>query len=123
MRIRLPYLALLLIFAFVAGIAATPNPLDPVRVVPHIYELAFENEKVRVLKKTIRNGETPLLHAHPDRVIIYLNPCAWMQDDADGGQHMESFKFGTHVWAAAETHGGVTANVVQQCSVIEVELK
>ena len=123
MRIRLPCLALLLIFAFVAGMAATPAALDPVRVVPHIYELAFENEKVRVLKKTIRNGETPLLHAHPDRVIVYLNPCAWMQDDADGSKHMESFKFGTPVWAAAETHGGVAANVVQQGSVIEVEIK
>ena len=123
MRIRLPYLALLLVFAFVAGIAATPAALDPVRVAPHIYELAFENERVRVLKKTIRSGETPLLHAHPDRVIVYLNPCAWMEDDADGSRHMESFKFGTPVWAAAETHGGVTANVVQQCSVIVVELK
>ena len=123
MRIRLPYLALLLIFAFGAGVAAPPAALDPVRVAPHIYELAFENEKVRVLKKTIRNGETPLLHAHPDRVIVYLNPCAWMQDDADGSRHMESFKFGTPVWAPAESHGGVTANVVQQCSVIEVEIK
>ena len=123
MRIRLPYLALLLVFAFVAGVAATPAALDPVRVAPHIYELAFENEKVRVLKKTIRNGETPPLHAQPDRVIIYLNPCAWMQDSPDGSTRMESFKFGTPVWAEAESHGGVTANVVQQCSVIEVELK
>ncbi len=123
MRIRLPYLALLLIFAFVAGMAATPNALDPVRVAPHIYALAFENEKVRVLKKTIRNGETPPLHAHPDRVIVYLNPCAWMRDGADGSRQMESFKFGTPVWAPAETHGGVTANVVQQCSIIEIELK
>jgi hypothetical protein len=119
----LPCLALLLLFTFAAGMAATPAALDPVRVAPHIYQLAFENEKVRVLKKTIRGGETPLLHAHPDRVIIYLNPCAWMQDDADGSKHMESFKFGTPVWAPAETHGGVTANVVQQCSIIEVELK
>lgn len=123
MQIRLPYVALLLIFAFVAGMAATPAALDPVRVAPHIYETVFENEKVRVLKKTIRNGETPPLHAHPDRVIVYLNPCAWMQEDADGSKHMESFKFGTPVWAPAESHGGVTANVVQQCSVVEVELK
>ena len=123
MRIRPSYLALLLLFTFVAGIAATPAALDPVQVAPHIYELVFENEKVRVLKKTIRNGETPPLHAHPDRVIVYLNPCAWMQEDADGSKHMESFKFGTPVWAPAESHGGSTANVVQQCSVIEVELK
>ena len=123
MRIRLPYLAMLLIFAFAAGMAATPAALDPVKVAPHIYELAFENEKVRVLKKTIRPGETPPLHAHPDRVIVYLNPCAWMQDEADGSRHMESFKFGTPVWAPAESHGGVTANVVQQCGIIEVEIK
>ena len=117
-----PTLVLLLLLAFVAGMAATPAALDPVHVAPHIYELAFENDKVRVLRKTIRPGETPLLHVHPDRVIIYLNPCAWMQDDAGGGKHMESFKFGTPVWAPAESHGGVTANVVQQCSIIEVEI-
>ena len=108
--------------AFAAGMAATPAALDPVNVAPHIYELAFENDRVRVLRKTIRPGETPPLHAHPDRVIVYLNPCAWMQQDADGSQHMESFKFGTPVWAPAETHGGVTANVVQQCVIVEVEL-
>ena len=122
MHIPKRYLALLLSFAFAAGMAATPAALDPVNVAPHIYELAFENEKVRVFKKTMRPGETPPLHAHPDRVTVYLNPCAWMQQDADGSKHMESFKFGTPVWAPAETHGGVTANVVQQCSIIEVEL-
>jgi hypothetical protein len=36
---------------------------------------------------------------------------------------MESFKFGTPVWAPAATHGGDTSNVVQECQVIEVELK
>ncbi len=123
MRIRLPFLVLLLSLAFVAGKAATLAALDPVRVAPHIYELAFENDKVRVLKKTIRAGETPPLHSHPDRVIVYLNPCAWMQNDADGEQYMESYKFGEPTWAPAETHGGITANVVQQCSIIEIELK
>ena len=104
-------------------LAAVPAALDPVKVAPHIYELAFENDRVRVLKKTIRFGETPQLHSHPDRVIVYLNPCAWTEEDEDGNERMESFKFGTPVWAPAETHGGVTSNVVQQCSVIEIELK
>ena len=104
-------------------LAAVPSALDPVKVAPHIYELAFENDRVRVLKKTIRNGETPPLHAHPDRVIVYLNPCAWTEENEDGSTKMESFKFGTPVWAPAESHGGVTSNVVQQCSVIEIELK
>jgi hypothetical protein len=107
----------------IAGAAAVPAVLDPVRVAPHIHEVAFENDKVRVLKATVRNGETASLHAHPDRVIVYLNPCAWLEDDGDGGTIMKSYKFGEPVWMPAETHGGVTANVVEQCSVLEIELK
>jgi len=110
----LPFLPLLL--------AAVPAALDPVRVAPHIYDVAFENERVRVLKKIIRNGETPPLHAHPDSVVVYLNPCAWMEEDAKGEKRMESFKFGEPTWAPAGTHGGKTANVVQECHVIVVEL-
>jgi len=78
---------------------------------------------VRVLKKTIRNGETPPVHSHPDRVIVYLNPCAWLVEEDDGSSRMESFKFGTPVWAPAESHGGETATVIQQCSILEIELK
>lgn len=122
MKVQLLILALFSLLGFAAGIAAT-SPLDPVRVAPHIYELAFENERVRVLKKTIRNGETPPVHSHPDRVIVYLNPCAWLVEDDDGSKSMESFKFGTPVWAPAESHGGETANVIQQCSIVEIELK
>ena len=103
------------------GIAAT-SPLDPLRAAPHIYELAFENDRVRVLNRTIRNGETSPLISQPDRVVIYLNPCAWMVED-ENGKRMESYKFGEPTWAPANTHGGETSNVVQQCSVVEVELK
>lgn len=104
-------------------LAAVPASLDPVRVAPHIYEVAFENDRVRVLRKTIRNGETPSLHSHPDRVIVYLNPCAWMIEGENGDEGMEAYKFGEPVWAPAESHGGVTASVIQQCSVLEIELK
>lgn len=110
----LPFLPLLL--------AAVPAALDPVRVAPHIYDVAFENERVRVLKKIIRNGETPPLHSHPDSVVVYLNPCAWMEDDGQGGKRMRSYKFGEPTWAPAVTHGGGTANVVQECHVVVVEL-
>ena len=112
----------LLLLAAVVG-AAVPVPLDPLRVAPHIYELEFENEQVRVIRQTVRNGETPPLHAHPDRVLVYLQTCAWLEDDGQGGERMQSFKYGEVVWAGAEAHGGVTASVVQECKIVEVELK
>ena len=114
----------LLIFAggVMVGKAQVPAVLDPVKAAPHIYELAFENDRVRVLKRRIRNGETPPLVAQPDRVVIYLNPCAWIEDDGQGGERMQDFKFGTPTWQSANTHGGVTSNVIQECRVVEVEL-
>jgi hypothetical protein len=111
----------LFVLGMAVGVAAT-SPLDPLRAAPHIYELAFENERVRVLRRTIRNGETPPLISQPDRVVIYLNPCAWMVE-SESGKHMESFKFGEPTWAPAGSHGGETSNVVQECHVVEVELK
>lgn len=113
-------LPLLLLAAVVS--AAVPKPLDPVLVAPHIYELVFENEKVRVLRQRIRNGETPPLHAHLDRVMVYLQSCAWLEDDGKGGEQMQLFKIGEAVWAPAETHGGETASVAQECLVLEIEL-
>lgn len=104
------------------GIAAT-SPLDPLQAAPHIYKLAFENDRVRVLERTIRNGDTSPLVSQPDRVVVYLNPCAWLVEDDGGGKSMESYDFGEPTWAPANTHGGETSNVIQQCSVVEVELK
>ena len=111
---------MLLLAAFVG--AAVPKPLDPVMVAPHIYELVFENEKVRVLRQTVRNGETSPLHGHLDRVMVYLQSCAWLEDDGDGGEQMQLFKIGDAIWAPAETHGGTTADVVQECKILEIEI-
>ncbi len=119
---RLAAAALLFAAGVAAGVASVPPALDPVRVAPHIYELAFENDRVRVLKRTIRNGETPPLVSQPDRVVVYLNPCAWVEDDGEGGERMRDYKFGTPTWQPANTHGGETADVIQECRVIEVEL-
>jgi hypothetical protein len=112
----------LLLLAAVVG-AAVPRPLDPVRVAPHIYERVFENDKVRVLRQTVRNGETAPLHGHLDRVMVYLQSCAWLEDDGRGGKDMQLFKIGEAVWAPAVTHGGDTAKVVQECQILEIEVK
>jgi hypothetical protein len=103
--------------------AAQFNALDPIRVAPHIFENVLENERVRVLKVTERNGETAPLHSHPERLIVYLSPCAWIEEAADGSQQMQSFKLGDTAWENRVTHGGETSNVVQECSRLEIEMK
>ena len=114
-------IGLLLILSLATAVAQSPA-LDPVRVAPHIYESLLDNERVRVLKVTDRNGETAPLHAHPDRVVVFLSPCAWLETAADG-QSMQSYKLGDVLWADRITHGGETSNVVQECSLLEIELK
>jgi len=106
------------------GIAiAQISAMDPVRVAPHIYENVLENDRIRVLKVTDRNGDTPPIHSHPDRVAVFLSPCAWMEQEADGTNRMQSYRLGDVLWLRRETHGGVTSGVIQDCSIIEVELK
>ena len=120
-KLKLASLLPTLLLAAVVG-AAVPRPLDPLMVAPHLYELVFENDKVRVLMHTIQNGETPPLHAHPDRVMVYLQSCAWLEQDGEDGERMQLFKIGEAVWAPAETHGGTTSSVVQECKILEIEL-
>lgn len=100
-----------------------PAALDPPLVAPHIFEVAMENERIRVLEVLDRNGETQPLHSHPDRLIIYMAPCAWIVTDDKGERSMESHKFGDMVWEKAATHGGRTSSVVQECRTIEIEIK
>ena len=106
------------------GIATAQfSALDPVRVAPHIFKNLLENEHLRVLKVTERNGETAPLHSHPERLLVYLSPCAWMDEAADGSMAMQSFRLGDAIWVDAITHGGETSQVVQDCSRLEIELK
>ena len=102
--------------------AAQFNILDPIRVAPHIYENIFENEQLRVLKVTERNGETAPLHEHPETLIVYLSSCAWMEKNRDGSPQMFSFRLGEVIWRPSTTHGGNTSKVIQDCSRLEIEV-
>lgn len=105
-----------------AALAQSPA-LDPPRVAPHIFEVLLDNERVRVLKVTERNGETQPLHVRADRVVVHLNSCAWVVEEEDGSTRMESYKSGDVYWRNAAAFGGHTSNVIQECHSVEVELK
>jgi quercetin dioxygenase-like cupin family protein len=115
--------ALCLVFA--AGVAlgaALDAAFDPARLAPHIYKVLLQNERLRVLDVTLRNGETPPLHRHPDRLIVYLNSCAWMETGSDGKETMQSYTTGDVVWKPALMHGGERSKVVHDCRQLDIEL-
>lgn len=103
--------------------ASLDDALDPVRAAPHIYEVLFENERIRVLDVTIRNGEMAPLHDHPDRLVVYLNACAWLETTGSGERRMQSYTTGDVVWEPGMMHGGEPSNVVHDCRQLDIELK
>lgn len=110
---------------FTAGIAigaSVQAAFDPARLAPHIYAVKYENPRVRVLDVTIRNGETPPLHGHPDRLVVYLNACAWLETGSDGKETMRSYTTGDVAWEPALMHGGESSNVVHDCRKLDIEL-
>lgn len=110
--------------ALMAAFANAASPaLDPPRVAPHIYEVALDNDRVRVLKVRERNGENQPLHALEDRVVVHLSPCGWLTQDDSGASAMVSHKVGAVYWADAEIRGGETREVIQDCLSLAIELK
>jgi hypothetical protein len=99
------------------------EPRDPAILAPHIYQVALENERVRVLRVTVRPDEIPPLHSHPDRVLVYVNGCTGLLPDKDGGMRQVTFNVGDVGWAPGETHGDQANTVEKDCQVLEVELK
>ena len=125
---RVAFVAVLAVsLGLVGGVAlngaSAQSALDPPVVAPHIFSLVFENDRVRVLKVTERQGETQPLHKREDRVVVHLNSCAWTYENEDGSTRMFSYKPGDAYWRDAAVKGGKPPDQVQDCLLLEVELK
>jgi beta-alanine degradation protein BauB len=45
---------------------------DAVTVAPHLHEVIFENDKMRVLKMTVKPGDKAEMHWHPENINYIL---------------------------------------------------
>lgn len=113
------------------GSASTPEPtpeppkpdLDPVVVAPDIYATKLENDYVRAIQTTARPGEMTPLHSHPGRAAVLLDDCIDRRTDGKGEIVERTFAAGDVLWAPAETHGDFRYTFVEECRIIEVEVK
>jgi len=97
--------------------------LDPTLLSPEIYETVMENDQVRVIRVTATDGNQAAIHSHPDRVLVYVDDCTWLNSKDDGTIAEWSNRAGDVVWKQATTHGGNVTHVRETCTLLEVELK
>ena len=104
------------------GFAQQPS-LDPTVVAPEEFTTVLENERVRIVRVIVVDGSEPARHSHPDRVVIFVNQCTWIETGDDGSVLEETFTAGEVSWQQAIIHESYPNRVKDSCELLEVELK
>jgi quercetin dioxygenase-like cupin family protein len=96
--------------------------LDPVKVDPARHKVAFENDRVRVLRINLKPHDKTKQHEHPNGVAIHLTDVKARFTLGDGSTREGGGKRGDVIWAAAEKHS-VQNTTSRAAVIILVELK
>ena len=61
------------------------NPIDDiVKLAPEQHEVLFENDRIRVLKVTVKSGDKVAMHRNPENVNYILKPGRLRFTEPDG---------------------------------------
>jgi len=112
----------LLALAVSSGVAQHAS-LDPTVIAPDAFKVALENDLVRVVRVTVEDGNGSAPHAHPHRVVVFVNDCVWLDTAEDGSTIEEPFAAGDVSWQEAVIHDGSPNHVRDTCELLEIELK
>jgi ketosteroid isomerase-like protein/quercetin dioxygenase-like cupin family protein len=95
-----------LAIAGLAGLlgAATATAQDAVAVDPEHYQVAFENDQVRILRITYGPHEKSVMHSHPAAVVVFLADLEGRFTMPDGETTDQEMEAGTVAWVEAQTH-------------------
>ena len=94
---------------------------DPTETDPGLYSVAFENDRVRVLRYHDHPGDQTHPHAHPDSVMITLS--GFDRRLVHGDQQIDvSIPAGEIRWLDAQEHSGQNIGSTDTITVF-VELK
>ena len=95
--------------------------MDPAEVSPELYQVAFENERVRVLKYRDKPGDQTRPHAHPDSVMVTLS--SFRRRISSGERNVEvDLGEGEVRWLDAQEHAGENIGDTETVTVF-IELK
>lgn len=95
---------------------------DAVNIAPHIHEVAFEDDKVRVLKVTVKPGDKAEMHWHP-RNINYITAAGKLKFTKPDGSVAEVDLVEGQVTSANESSHAVENIGDSTVETVQVELK
>jgi hypothetical protein len=95
---------------------------DPTVTDPGLYQVVFENERVRVLEYRDRPGDRTHRHGHPDSVMVTLSSFSRRLHGGDGRQVDVDLQAGQARWLDAQEHAGENIGAADSHSIF-VELK
>jgi quercetin dioxygenase-like cupin family protein len=78
---------------------------DPIVTDPALYQVIFENERVRVLQYRDEPGDRTQLHRHPDSVMVTLSAFRRRVTAGDRSAEFE-LRAGEARWLGAQEHAG-----------------
>lgn len=89
----------------VAGREATVlTYIDPIESSPNNYRVLLENEHVRVLRMTLKAGESDEQHSHPAMTVCFVKGGKIRIHLPDGQADEADFSDGDVLWHEAWTH-------------------
>lgn len=115
--------AVLLIAGLVALAGTAPTRAqDATTADPAHYEVAFENDQVRVLRIHYGPHEKSVMHSHPAGVVVFLDDLEARFTMPDGETVDQKVAAGTVAWAEAQTHQPENLSETP-FEVIQIEMK
>lgn len=77
---------------------------DATKVAPHVYEVLFENDRLRVLRVRMGPGDESALHSHPAYLVYALSGAKVKMTAASGESGELEIAGGDLMWREAEEH-------------------
>ena len=90
--------------AALSAVASQDQERDPTKLAPNIYEIAFENEHVRIVRITYGPGEESSMHYHAANVAVFLGEQHVRLEKPDGSFEEVNVMAGEHRFAPAGQH-------------------
>ena len=81
-----------------------PPDKEPVKLSPQYYNVAVDNQYVRVLEYHLKPGQKEPLHSHPCGVVYYLTGARWRAVSADGKTTESETTAGEILWRDPTSH-------------------